>query len=162
MKRLIILGALLISISANAQVAKDSVYLLIRSLISPATNVVRTANLDSAAAFHARYLISNKTSGHLEPDSPTTYTPMRRAEKFGDWGIGVYEVCWTGNPDYNLPTSIKGSIDLFKISEKHWYIMTEGVSDQSKVRFGYSFIQGKDWVACVIIYSVGPQVKYNY
>jgi len=161
MKRLIILGALLISISANAQVAKDSVYLLIRSLISPATNVVRTANLDSAAAFHARYLISNKTSGHLEPDSPTTYTPMRRAEKFGDWGMGVYEVCWTGMPGYNMPTSIKGSIDLFKISEKHWYIMTTAMSNRTDVRFGYSFIQGKDWVACVIIYSCGPQVKSN-
>jgi hypothetical protein len=136
----------------------DSVYLVIRELVAPSTRITRTSKLDSAAAFHANYLIAGKKTGHYEEDQPLTKTPMRRAEKFGDGGLGIYEVCWAGATKYNSqPNSVKGAIHYFKFSDKHWDIMTRGVSQFSEIRFGYSRIESKDWSVCVIIYSTGPE-----
>ena len=159
MRQLFLISILILNYYVNAQYYKDSVFHLIKSLVNSNTSVVRTKNLDSAAALHANYLIANKTSGHFEPEYKSTNRPMQRAEKFGDWGMGIYEVCWSGIPSNLTPNTIEGSINLFKNSEKHWYIMTKAVSNHTMIRFGYSFIQTQDWVACVIIYSTGPQVK---
>lgn len=162
MKRLIILGAILITISARAQ---DSVSILIKRLVDPRVLITRTSELDSAAAFHANYLVANRAAGHIE-EAPNPKTPMRRAEKFGDWGQAVYEVCWVSekiHPKfYAHPTSTEKKIEFFKESQAHWNTMTIEMSQHKEVRFGYSFIEGLDWVACVIIYSVGPQAKSIY
>jgi hypothetical protein len=158
MKKLIIIGIFALSPLAKAQVKTDSVYTVIRELVAPTTNVTRTAKLDSAAAFHANYLIAGKKTGHYEEDRPSTKTPMRRAEKFGDQGLGIYEVCWAGTPRYgNLPASTKDAIYYFKLSDAHWDIMTQAVSQFTEIRFGYSRIETKDWSVCVIIYSTGPE-----
>jgi hypothetical protein len=83
---------------------------------------------------------------------------MSRAEKFGDQGLGIYEVCWAGTPQYgNLPASTKAAIHYFKLSDAHWDIMTRAVSQFTEIRFGYSRIETKDWSVCVIIYSTGPE-----
>lgn len=158
MKKLIILIFIVTSSIANAQIQRDSVYTVVRGLISPTTKVTRTSALDSAAALHAQYLVLNKKSGHYEEDRPQTKTPMRRAEKFGDDGLGIYEVCWAGTPAYeNLPNTTSEAIYYFKLSQSHWDIMTRGVSQFTEVRFGYSRIETKDWSVCVIIYSTGPE-----
>jgi hypothetical protein len=158
MKKLIIIGILALSPLAKAQVKTDSVYTVIRELVAPNTKVTRTAKLDSAAAFHANYLIAGKKTGHYEEDRPSTRTPMSRAEKFGDQGLGIYEVCWAGTPQYgNLPASTKAAIHYFKLSDAHWDIMTRAVSQFTEIRFGYSRIETKDWSVCVIIYSTGPE-----
>jgi hypothetical protein len=163
MKKLIIIGLFAISPFANAQVKTDSVYTIIRGLVKPSTKVTRTANLDSAATLHAKYLIAKHGTGHYEEDRPLTKTPMKRAEKFGDRGLGIYEVCWAGDPAYpGIPASTKAAIYYFKSSEKHWDIMTQAVSQFTEIRFGYSRIETKDWSVCVIIYSTGPEpVKPN-
>lgn len=158
MKKLIIIALFTFGQLANAQIANDSVYSVIRELISPSTKVTRTANLDSAAALHARYLIAGKKTGHYEEDCPQTKTPMRRAEKFGDNGLGIYEVCWAGTPKYGvLPKTTREAVYYFTVSQAHWDIMTKGVSQFTEVRFGYSRIETKDWSVCVIIYSTGPE-----
>ena len=158
MKKLLIIGIFAISPLAKAQVKTDSVYTVIRELVAPSTKITRSANLDSAAAFHANYLISGKKTGHYEEECPLTKTPMRRAEKFGDEGLGIYEVCWAGTPKYgNLPASVRSAIYYFKLSDKHWDIMTKSVSQFTEIRFGYSRIETKDWSVCVIIYSTGPE-----
>lgn len=158
MKKLLIIAFIAISPFAKAQVKIDSVYSVIRGLVNPSTKVTRTAQLDSAAALHAKYLIAGKKTGHYEEEYPLTRTPMKRAEKFGDEGLGIYEVCWAGTPEYgNLPTSVKAAIYYFKSSEKHWDIMTRAVSQYNEIRFGYSRIETKDWSVCVIIYSTGPE-----
>ena len=36
--------------------------------------------------------------------------------------------------------------------------MTRAVSQFTEIRFGYSLIETKEWSACVIIYSTGPEV----
>lgn len=159
MKRILVFMFLILNYCVLAQHPKDSVFYLLKALINPTVIVNRTPNLDSAAAYHAKYLISKSTSGHFEPEFPATYSPMKRAEKFGDWGMGVYEVCWSGMPGNQIPNSVMGSIQLFKTSEKHWHIMTEAMSNRTVVRFGYSFIRSPNWVACVIIYSTGPEIK---
>lgn len=162
MKKLLILGLILISPLAYAQTRSnaDSVYVVIKSLISPSTTISRTSALDSAAELHAKYLIAGKKSGHYQEDKPQTLSPMRRAEKFGDAGLTVYEVCWAGTPKYGtLPTSDRGAIYYFEISESHWNIMTSAVSQFKEVRFGYSRLETLDWSVCVIIYSVGPSPK---
>jgi hypothetical protein len=164
MLRLILLIVFYMSFShiALSQVQKDSVFFIIRNLINSKVHVTRTQNLDAAAKFHAEYLVLHKASGHLQVDSPNTKTPMRRAEKFGDYGLGVYEVCWSGTMKYkNLPNTPKDAIMYFKISDKHWDIMTRAMSERDTVRFGYSLTMDKDWAACVIIYSTGPQVKLD-
>ena len=146
----------------NSQDGYDDVFKEIRSLINPKVHVKRTRNLDAAAKFHAEYLILHAAIGHLQIDSPNTKTPMRRAEKFGDFGMGVYEVCWAGTNKYNnLPKTAKEAIEYFKISEKHWDIMTRAMSERDSVRFGYSLVNNNNWCACVIIYSTGPQVIDN-
>ena len=158
MKKLIIIGLFALSPLAKAQVKTDSVYTVIRELVAPNTKVTRTAKLDSAAILHANYLIAGKETGHYEEDRPLTRTPMKRAEKFGDQGLGIYEVCWAGDPAYgNLPASTKAAIHYFKLSAKHWDIMTRAVSQFTEIRFGYSRIETKDWSVCVIIYSTGPE-----
>jgi len=158
MKKLLIIGIFAISPLAKAQVKTDSVYTVIRELVAPTTKITRTAKLDSAAAFHANYLIAGKKTGHYEEEYPLTKTPMRRAEKFGDEGLGIYEVCWAGTPKYGgLPASSREAIYYFKISKAHWDIMTSAVSQFTEIRFGYSRIETKDWSVCVIIYSTGPE-----
>ena len=158
MKKLLIIGIFAISSLAKAQVKTDSVYTIIRGLVNPATSVTRTANLDSAAALHANYLITNHKTGHYEEDRPLTKTPMKRAERFNDQGLGIYEVCWAGDPTYpGIPASTKAAIHYFKLSDKHWDIMTNSVSQFTEIRFGYSRIETKDWSVCVIIYSTGPE-----
>jgi hypothetical protein len=83
---------------------------------------------------------------------------MRRAEKFGDNGLGIYEVCWAGTPRYgNSPKTPREDIEYFRSSDKHWDIMTRAVSQFTEIRFGYSRIETKDWSVCVIIYSTGPE-----
>lgn len=142
----------------NRDIKIDSVYFVIRELVAPSTKITRTSKLDSAAAFHANYLIAGKKTGHYEEDQPLTKTPMRRAEKFGDEGLGIYEVCWAGTTKYSSqPKSVREAIHYFKISDKHWDIMTRAVSQFSEIRFGYSRIESKDWSVCVIIYSTGPE-----
>lgn len=158
MKKLIIIGLIIVSPLAQAQTQIDSVYTLVRGLVAPSTKVTRTSKLDSAAALHANYLIAGKKTGHYEEDRPQTRTPMKRAERFGDAGLGIYEVCWAGDPNYTgIPASTKSAIYYFKLSDKHWDIMTRGVSQFTEVRFGYSRIETKDWSVCVIIYSTGPE-----
>lgn len=158
MKKLIIIGIFALSPLAKAQVKTDSVYTVIRELVSPNTKVTRTSKLDSAAVLHAKYLIASKKTGHYEEDRPQTRTPMKRSEMFGDRGLGIYEVCWAGDPNYSsIPASTKSAIYYFKLSDKHWDIMTRGVSQFTEVRFGYSRIETKDWSVCVIIYSTGPE-----
>ena len=158
MKKLIIIGLIIVSPLARAQTQIDSVYTLVRGLVAPSTKVTRTSKLDSAAALHANYLIAGKKTGHYEEDRPQTRTPMKRAERFGDAGLGIYEVCWAGDPNYTgIPASTKSAIYYFKLSDKHWDIMTRGVSQFTEVRFGYSRIETKDWSVCVIIYSTGPE-----
>lgn len=158
MKKLIIIGLIIVSPLARAQTQIDSVYTLVRGLIASSTKVTRTSKLDSAAALHANYLIAGKKTGHYEEDRPQTKTPMKRAERFGDAGLGIYEVCWAGDPNYTgIPASTKSAIYYFKLSDKHWDIMTRGVSQFTEVRFGYSRIETKDWSVCVIIYSTGPE-----
>ena len=160
--QLVILFICSISTIANSQNVDNAVFKEIRNLINPKVHVKRTPNLDAAAKFHAEYLILHATTGHLQIDSPNTKTPMRRAEKFGDFGMGVYEVCWAGTNKYNnLPKTAKEAIEYFKISEKHWDIMTRSMSERDSVRFGYSLINNNKWCACVIIYSTGPQVKLD-
>ncbi len=164
MKTLGILILVFINVSsfahAKAQVKTDSVYTVIRELVAPTTKITRTAKLNSAAEFHAKYLIAGKKIGHYEEECPLTKTPMRRAEKFGDQGLGIYEVCWAGDPIYPaIPTSTKAAIYYFKTSDKHWDIMTRAVSQYTEIRFGYSRIETKDWSVCVIIYSAGPEDK---
>lgn len=159
MKNLIIIAAFIISPIINAQVKVDPAYAVIKELVSPSTKVTRTVSLDSAAAFHARYLIAGKTIGHYQEGQPLTKTPMKRAERFGDMGLGIYEVCWAGDPTYpGIPTSTKAAIYYFKRSDKHWDIMTRAVSQFTEIRFGYSRIETKDWSVCVIIYSTGPEL----
>ncbi len=167
MKTLGILILVFINVSsfahAKAQVKTDSVYTVIRELVAPTTKITRTAKLNSAAAFHANYLIAGKKIGHYEEECPLTKTPMRRAEKFGDKGLGIYEVCWAGAPNYgNLSASVRSAIYYFKTSDKHWYIMTNAVSQFTEIRFGYSRIETKDWSVCVIIYSTGPEPVQQY
>jgi hypothetical protein len=158
MKQLIIIIFFAISPIVNAQIKVDSVYTVIRELVAPSTKVTRTPNLDSAAAFHARYLIADKKTGHYQEDCPLTKTPMRRAEKFGDNGLSIYEVCWAGTPKYgNSPKTPREGIEYFRTSDKHWDIMTRVVSQFTEIRFGYSRIETKDWSVCVIIYSTGPE-----
>ena len=164
MKTLGILILICINVSsfahAKAQVKTDSVYTVIRELVAPTTKITRTAKLNSAAAFHANYLIAGKKIGHYEDDCPLTRTPMNRAKKFGDKGLGMGEVCWAGDPIYpGTPSSTKAAIYYFKTSDKHWDIMTNFVSQFTEIRFGYSRIETKDWSVCVIIYSVGPEDK---
>ncbi len=162
MKNIIFLIIIALSQSTFSNVINDSVYTIIRGLVKPNTKVTRTAQLDSAATLHAKYLIAGKNTGHYEEEYPLTRTPMKRAEKFGDEGLGIYEVCWAGTPEYgNLPSSVKAAIYHFKISEKHWDIMTRVVSQYTEIRFGYSRIETKDWSVCVIIYSTGPEVINN-
>lgn len=159
MKNIIFFILIILSQSTFSIVKNDSVYTIIRSLVKPSTRVIRTAKLDSAAALHAKYLIAKHGTGHYEEDRPLTKTPMKRAEKYGDNGLGIYEVCWAGNPNYfRSSISTKAAIDYFKRSEKHWDIMTRGVSQFTEIRFGYSLIETKEWCACVIIYSTGPEV----
>ena len=162
MKNLLIIGIFAISSLANAQVKTDSVYTLIRELVAPTTKITRTAKLNSAAKFHAKYLIAGKKIVHVEEECPLTRTPMNRAKKFGDKGLGIGEVCWAGDPIYpGTPSSTKAAIYYFKTSDKHWDIMTRAVSQYTEIRFGYSRIETKDWSVCVIIYSVG-QSKFNH
>lgn len=158
-KNIIFLIIIALSQSTFSNVKNDSVYTIIRGLVKSTTKVIRTAKLDSAA-FHAKYLIAGKKTGHYEEEYPLTRTPMKRAEKFGDEGLGIYEVCWAGTPGY-LPSSVKADIYYFKTSDKHWYIMTSAVSEFTEIRFGYSRIETKDWSVCVIIYSTGPEVINN-
>jgi uncharacterized protein YkwD len=164
MKTLGILILVCINVSsfahAKAQVKTDSVYTVIRELVAPTTKITRTAKLNSAAEFHAKYLIAGKKIGHYEEDCPSTKTPMNRAEKFGDKGLVMGEVCWAGDPIYpGIPSSTKAAIYYFKTSDKHWDIMTNFVSQFTEIRFGYSRIETKDWSVCVIIYSAGPEDK---
>ena len=157
MKNLLIIGIFAISSLANAQVKTDSVYTLIRELVAPTTKITRTAKLNSAAEFHAKYLIAGKKIGHYEEDS-LTRKPINRAKKFGDKGLVIGEVCWAGDPIYpGTPSSTKAAIYYFKTSDKHWDIMTNFVSQFTEIRFGYSRIETKDWSVCVIIYSAGPE-----
>ena len=161
-KNIIFLIIIALSQSTFSNVKNDSVYTIIRDLVKPTTKVIRTVKLDSAAAFHSKYLVAKHGTGHDEEDRPLTKTPMKRAEKFGDNGLGIYEVCWAGNPNYfRSSVSTKAAIDYFKRSEKHWDIMTRGVSQFSEIRFGYSLIETKEWSACVIIYSTGPEAINN-
>lgn len=159
MKKLLIIGIFAISHIVNAQIKVDSAYAVIRELVAGSTKVTRTPNLDSAAAFHATYLIAGKKTSHYEEEWPLTKTPMCRAKKFGDNGLGtIYEVCWAGTPKHN--NSIKTTreaIEYFRASDKHWDIMTRAVSQFTEIRFGYSRIETKDWSVCVIIYSTGPE-----
>ena len=164
MKTLGILILVCINVSsfahAKAQVKTDSVYTVIRELVAPTTKITRTAKLNSAAEFHAKYLIAGKKIGHYEEDCPSTKTPMNRAKKFGDKGLGIGEVCWAGDPIYpGTPSSTKAAIYYFKTSDKHWDIMTNFVSQFTEIRFGYSRIETKDWSVCVIIYSAGLEDK---
>jgi len=160
MKNLLIIIIFAISSLAKAQVKTDSVYTVIRELVAPTTKITRTAKLNSAAEFHAKYLIAGKKIGHYEEDCPSTKTPMNRAEKFGDKGLVMGEVCWAGDPIYpGIPSSTKAAIYYFKTSDKHWDIMTNFVSQFTEIRFGYSRIETKDWSVCVIIYSAGPEDK---
>ena len=159
MKNIIFLIIITLSQSTFAIEKNDSVYTIIKSLVKPTTKVTRTAKLDSAAALHANYLIAKHGTGHYEEDRPLTKTPMKRAEKYGDHGLGIYEVCWAGDSNYfGIPFSTKAAIYYFKNSEKHWDIMTRAVSQFTEIRFGYSLIETKEWSACVIIYSTGPEV----
>ena len=107
---------------------------------------------------HARYLVNHHKTGHLEEDQAHLKTPMKRAEHFGDTGMGVYEVCWAGPS--NDKKSIEASIYYFKTSPMHWYIMTEALSRFDKVRFGFAKLLSNSWNTCVIIYSVGS-VGFN-
>jgi hypothetical protein len=157
MKKLLIIGIFAVSPLAKAQVKTDSVYTVIRELVAPTTKVIRTAALDSAATFHARYLIAGKTVGHYQDGLPLTKTPMLRAQTFGDDGLRIYEVCWAGTPKYGtLPKTHREAIEYFKTSDKHWDIMTRAVSQFTEIRFGYSRIETSDWSVCVIVYSTDP------
>ncbi len=152
----------LTDLNAAAKTNNDSVYNIIRQLISPSTKLTRTSKLDSASAFHANYLIETKKVSHYEYDRPQTQTPMKRAQKFGDSGMGIYEVCWGGTPKYEkIPKTQREAIHYFKNSDKHWDIMTRAVSQFTEIRFGYCRIETEDWSVCVIIYSTGPIITYQ-
>ena len=161
-KKLLIIAIFAFGFIAPAQKNNDSVYTVIRQLISSSTKLTRTSRLDSAAAFHANYLITGKKICHYEDDRPLTRTPMKRAKKFGDMGQGIYEVCWAGTPKYeNIPKTTREAIHYFKISDKHWDIMTRAMSQYDQVRFGYSRIETEGWSVCVIIFSTGIICTYQ-
>ena len=152
MKSLAIRLTLLLITSVGVSQSLDPNPTLQSLLKKPGSRIIRVPALDSAAACQARYLAKTRTYGHSQPEGSGLETPRKRVQAQGDkTSRSWYEVAWAGDTAW-VANDAASAVMLFKQSEKHWHIMTEGVDRGYDVKVGYSRIKIGDYEACVILY----------